>query len=100
VDLTDDQLIAPVVMSRYRQMGVMKGWGRREMVELAALARRTPEEIGVFATLSPGETRQCLKKDHFSPAVTLHLMAFRQVIREVKFNEPSVPLVPLDLIWK
>ena len=95
-----DELIAPRVMSRYRQMGVFPGWDRLRLFQLAHLANRTPEELGAMAGLQPNETRRCLRKNRFSPPVSLHFVAIEAAIREVRFGEPVEPILPLDLLQR
>ena len=50
-----------------------------------------------MAGLQPNETRRCLKKNGFSPPVSLHFVAIEAAIREVRFGEPVEPILPLDL---
>src|ERR1700744_3359688 len=96
----DDDLIAPLVMSRYRQMGVIPGWNRDRFIKLCALANRVPEEIGVFAGIKPVETRKYMENDLFPPVVSLHLAAIDASLRERNFGEPMVAIMPLDLLDK
>lgn len=95
-----DDLIAPRVLSRYRQMGVFPGWDRERFIRLAHLANRTPEELGVMAGLRPNETRRFLQSGRFTPPVSLHFCAIEAAIREVRFGEPTEPILPLDLLEK
>ena len=97
---TDDDLIAPLVLSRYRQIGVIPGWSRDRFIKLCALANRMPEEIGAMAGLTPTETRTAMQRGKFSPPVSLHFVLIDSVLRERNFGEPWVPVMPLDLLEK
>lgn len=95
---TIEKLIAPRVLSRYRQMGIIPGWNRERLMMLCCLVNRTPEEVGAMAGLTTGETRRCLDIDRFPPPVSLHFAIFDAAIRKKNFNEPTPPIVPLDLL--
>lgn len=94
----DDGLIAPRVLSHYRQMGIIPGWNRERFIKLCAIAQRVPEEIGAMAGLMPSQTRAYMERDLFPPPVSLHFALIGAVVRERKFGEPWIPIVPLDLI--
>lgn len=93
-----DDFVAVQVFSRYRQMGVIPGWSRERLLKLSELANRTPEEIGAMAGLKPTETRSALERGKFTPAASLIFAMIDSSVKEVKFGEPSVPLIPLDLL--
>jgi hypothetical protein len=92
----DDDLIAPRVLSRYRQIGVIPGWSDERLVKLCHLANRLPEEIGAMAGLTPIQTRRFLEAKRFPPSVSLHFAVIDAVFRERNFGEPFEPLIPLD----
>jgi hypothetical protein len=94
----DDGLIAPRVLSRYRQMGVIPGWSKDRFLRLCGLANRAPEEIGVMAGLTPGQTRAAMERGVFTPPVSLHFAMIDAVFRERNFGEPGQAIVPLDLL--
>ena len=93
-----DKLVAPLVASHYRKMGIIPGWSSERFMKLCALANRTPEELGAFAALEPRETRRFLERGMFSPVASLHFAVIDAVLREARFGEPYVPIVPLDMI--
>lgn len=94
----DDDLIAPRVFSRYRQMGIIPGWPTSRLTELCHLANRTPEEIGAFAGLAAHETRRYMARGSFPPPVSLHFAAIEASIKEAHYGDPVEPVIPLDLL--
>lgn len=93
-----DELIAPLVFSRYRQAGIIPGWKSDRLIKLAHLANRTPEELGAMAALTPGETRRMMKTGIFSPPVSLHFALIEHAVKSARFGEPGEAPMPLDLL--
>lgn len=93
----DDDLIAPRVLSHYRQLGIMPGWNRDQVKQLCHLANRTLEELGAMAGLTPSESRAFYRRDRFTVPVSIHFAIIRSTLLEVKFGEPALPIVPMHL---
>jgi hypothetical protein len=96
----DDDLIAPRVISRYRQMGIIPGWKPAQLVRLAHLANRTVEEIGAMAGLMPSQTRALIEKGRFPPPVSLHFALIEATLKGSRFGDPGEPIIPLNLLEK
>jgi hypothetical protein len=90
-------MVAPLIFSRYRQAGIIPGWGVERVRKLAHLSNRTVEELGAMAGLMPSETRTAMKRGLFSPPVSLHFAMIDAALRSAKFGEPSEPIVPLEI---
>lgn len=94
----DDGLIGPLIRSHYRQAGVIPGWTDKQLIALAALSNRTVEEIGAMAGLSPAQTREQMKRGRFSTPVSIHFLVIDKVLKQVRFGEPWMPVVPIELL--
>ena len=94
----DDDLIAPRVLSHYRQMLVMPGWTASRFIQLCHLANRTPEEIGAMAALQPSQTRMYMGSERFPAPVSLHFAVLDAVLKERNFGEPWAPIIPMNLL--
>lgn len=96
----DDDLITPLVLSRYRQLGVIPGWETGRFLKLCGLANRTPEEVGAMAGLMPFQTRNAMAEGRFKPPVSLHFVMIEKAFLEQNFSEPWEAVVPMDLLDK
>jgi len=96
--LPDDDLIAPRVLSHYRQMQIIPGWSKERFIKLCHLANRTPEEIGAMAALQPAQTRNYMQSERFPPPISLHFAVLDAVIRERNFGEPWAPIIPMNML--
>ena len=97
-DALRDKLVAPLVMSHYRKMGVIPGWDASRFNKLCMLANRAQEEMGAFAGLEPEQTRAYVSRNKFPPPVSIHLAIFDATLREVRYGEPMPIIVPLDFL--
>jgi hypothetical protein len=93
----DDGLIAHRVLSHYRQIGARPGWNREKVKNLCSLANRTLEEVGAMAGLTPCETRQAYQRDRFTVPVSIHFAIIESALKEIRFGEPAMPVVPMHL---
>ena len=93
----DDDLIAHRVLSHYRQIGAMPGWNRERVKNLCSLANRTLEEVGAMAGLTPTESRAFYRRDQFTVSASIHFAIIESTLKEVRFGEPALPVVPMQL---
>lgn len=92
--------LAFLILRRYEERGISKGWNREQFYRLCQLANCLPEEIGALCCLTKAQVMACMKTNRFSATVSLHLEIIQAVILEAQCGKAWKPIVPIKILSK
>lgn len=94
--LADDvvALAGPLIRRHYRRIGVMPGWNVARFRRLCAMLNVTPVELGLLVAVEKHDILKMIKKNQFSPTVSLHFTIIDAAVREQRIGRVMKPVIP------
>ncbi len=87
-----------LIQEHHRKLGTDRPWRTKQVMNLCAMLKVTPYELGALVCIPFANMRYMLKADTFPPHIALHFRMIREWYMARKIGARSVPLVPVDYV--